>query len=76
LWRAYEESLGEYYDYEKEALRSRNTIDSMLSNLEAMFKDEEPVADERYSQTSEDLHDSGRRLNDASPEEWDRVTFR
>mgnify|MGYP000329980179 CR=1 FL=1 len=42
LWRAYEDSLGEYYSYEKEALRSRNTSD--------------------------------RRLNDVTPEEWDKAT--
>ena len=76
LWRAYEESLGEYYSYEEEALRSRHTIDALNANIEAILADEEPTVDERYGQTPEILQNYDRRLNDASPEEWDRVTFR
>ena len=72
LWRAYEESLGEYYDYEKEALRSRDTIDSLNANIEAILESDK----EQVAYQEEVPFPSDRRLNDVSPEEWDRVTFK
>lgn len=71
LWRTYESSLSEYYEYEKEALRSRSTIASLNANIEALTKDDTEVFDDGdfYHRPIRE-----RRLNDATPEEWDKVT--
>ena len=73
LWRAYEESLTDYYEYEQEALRSRDTIDSLNANIEALTKDDTELFDDADDVYHRPIKE--RRLNDATPEEWDKVNF-